>query len=73
MAVMHYYDAGEWKVPYFLYPKMWNGSEWVYVKPSVWNGDQWVTLVSTSTSIPFDFSFGPGFIAPQLFPGVAIS
>lgn len=68
MAVMHYYDAGDWQVPYFLYPKMWDGTKWVYVKPSIWNGDQWVTAVNTATTGSVEFNFT--FVAPQILPGV---
>lgn len=55
MAVIHYYESGTWKVPFFLYPKMWNGSEWVYVKPSIWGGDRWSTNVSVTLN-PVDWA-----------------
>lgn len=51
MAVLHYYTTtSTWQAPYFLYPKMWTGEEWVYVKPSFWDGAQWVTMVGSTPS-----------------------
>ena len=68
MAVMHYYQSSTWKVPFFLYPKVWNGVYWVYVKPSIWDGDQWVTAVSQTTTPTPPPSPGPGGV-PTLNPG----
>ena len=46
MAVMHYYDGTAWKNPYFLYPKMWDGANWVYVRPYYYNGLNWLGFAS---------------------------
>jgi len=70
MAVMHYYQFSTWQKPYFLYPKMWNGSEWVYVKPSIWDGEQWVTAVSETTVTAPPASPGIGGV-PTINPGNA--
>lgn len=38
MAVIRYRNqVGQWQTPYYLYPKMWDGTQWVYVKPQFWD------------------------------------
>lgn len=51
MAILHYYSTtSTWTTPYFLYPKVWSGTEWVYVKPSFWDGSRWITMVGDEPS-----------------------
>lgn len=38
MAIIRYRNqVGQWQAPYYLYPKMWDGTQWVYVKPKFWD------------------------------------
>jgi len=65
MAVFRYYHTdNSWKIPFFLYPKVWDGSKWVYVKPSYWDGSQWVTVIGGGESP------GSGGVPPIVPPPV---
>lgn len=48
---MRVWDGGSWVTPYFVYPKIWNGSEWVYGRPRIWSGTGWSMFANDSKTI----------------------
>ena len=50
MAVIKYYDGTAWKAPFFLYPKIWDGTQWVQAIPKYWDGTQWRTANLSGSS-----------------------
>lgn len=53
MSVMKVWDnnANAWVKPFFAYPKIWNGSDWVYGHPKIWTGTGWSMLANDSKTI----------------------
>lgn len=41
MSIIKVWNNSSWVSPFFAYPKIWDGTEWVYGKTSVWLGSTW--------------------------------
>jgi hypothetical protein len=41
MSVSRIWDGSAWTPPFYKYPKIWNGSTWVYANPKIWSGTAW--------------------------------
>jgi len=51
MAVFRVWSGSAWQLPYFVYPKYWDGTAWTYITPKIWNGSAWIEnqLLDTQT------------------------
>ena len=44
-------NSNSWVNPFFAYPKIWNGSNWVYGRPRIWTGSGWSMLPNDSKTV----------------------
>ena len=51
MPMAKIWNGSAWVIPFFKYPSVWTGSEWVTVRPRIYNGSTWGGISTQTVTV----------------------